>query len=52
MAINIGAADRDVEAVFLHPAGVIEDAVDLAVERTEDFLDWYGVCENFELHEA
>ena len=52
VAINIRAPDGDVEAVLLHPARVVEDAVDLAVERSEDFLNRNGIGENFELHEA
>ena len=52
VAINISAAHRDVEAVLLHPARIVEDAVDLAVEWSEDLPHWNGVCENFELHEV
>ena len=52
VAINLRAAHRDVETVLLHPARIVEDAVDLAIERSEDLPHWNGVCENFELHEV
>ena len=52
VAIKMRAAHRDVEAVLLHPARIVEDPVDLAIERPEDLPDRNGVCENFELHEV
>ena len=52
VAIKMRAADGNVEPIFLHPARIVEDAVDFAIERPEDFLDWNRVCENFELHEV
>ena len=52
VAIKMRAAHRDVESVLLHPARIVKDAVDLAVEWSEDLPHRNGVCENFELHEA
>ena len=52
VAIKMRAAHRDVEAVLLHPARIVENAVDFAIERSEDLPHWDGFRENFELHEA
>ena len=52
VAINVRAADRDIEAVLLHPARIVEDAVHFAIERPEDLADWDCFRENFELHEV
>ena len=52
VAIKMCAAHRDVETVLLHPARIVEDAVDLAIEWSEDLPHWNGFCEDFELHEA
>ncbi len=52
VAINFLAAHRDEEAVLLHPPRIVGDAVDLAIERSDDLPHRNGVCENFELHEV
>ena len=36
VAINFRARDGDVEAVFLHAARIVKDAIDLAIERADD----------------